>query len=103
MRDPDRQAERDLRLLGKRVRRGWAKLHPLMAKELETVREVVRQQWEIEKGKSGQVSLAKTQQKAPAEPAPEQRQEKSQHKAVPPPQGQPPSEKNKDQGWGHSH
>lgn len=39
-------AELKLHKLAVRLRKGWAKLHPVTGKQLTAVREAVRQQWE---------------------------------------------------------
>lgn len=53
----------DLRRLGRQLRRGLAKRHPVSKRSLETVRAVVRQQWqqEQEQRAAGGKSKAQTQ------------------------------------------
>jgi hypothetical protein len=48
MSDENRQAAANLRKLGERARAGWAKLHPVSAKQLAAVRAAVAKQWEQE-------------------------------------------------------
>jgi hypothetical protein len=48
MTDDNREAAEKLGKLGDRVRRGWAKLHPLPEKHLAAVRAAVRQGWDQE-------------------------------------------------------
>jgi hypothetical protein len=48
MSDDNRKAAANLRKLGERVRAGWAKLHPVSAKQLAAVRAAVVKQWEQE-------------------------------------------------------
>ena len=48
MSDDNKQAAANLRKLGERVRAGWAKLHPVSAKQLAAVRAAVAKQWEQE-------------------------------------------------------
>ena len=45
-------AEAKLQKLASRLNRGWAVLHPVQEKHLQTVRDTVRQQW-AEKQKAG--------------------------------------------------
>jgi hypothetical protein len=56
MPDKNLDAEKKLRQLGKRVRQGLAKLHPVTDQQMGRVREAVRQRWE-----QTQKSRAKTQ------------------------------------------
>ncbi|MGP8201159.1 MAG: hypothetical protein ACLQU4_16840 [Limisphaerales bacterium] len=44
--NPD--AEAALKKLGHHLRLGWAKKHPVQDKDLESVRDTVREQWEKE-------------------------------------------------------
>ena len=65
-------AEAALQKLGHRLRLGWAKKHPVPDKSLESVKDTVREQWELEqqakpKGKPSQAP-AKTPQRKPPEP-----------------------------------
>ena len=104
MSDENSQAESDLQQLGKRVRSGWAKLHPVMPRHLEVVREAVRKQWEMEKGKNEQAAGGAVERKAAIEPTrqePGPRQEESQRRTPPP--APPPAPKSKDRDWGHGH
>ena len=48
MSDDNKKAAANLRKLGERVRAGWAKLHPVTAKQLAAVRAAVAKQWEQE-------------------------------------------------------
>lgn len=48
MSDDNKKAAANLRKLGERVRAGWAKLHPVSAKQLAAVRAAVAKQWEQE-------------------------------------------------------
>ena len=48
MPDQNTDAEAALQKLGHRLRLGWAKKHPVQDKSLESVRDVVREQWEQE-------------------------------------------------------
>ena len=48
MPDDTAKAEAKLRKLGERLRKAWAKRHPISEKSLETVRGAVREQWEKE-------------------------------------------------------
>lgn len=41
-------AEDKLRKLGQRIRDGWAKKHPTSEKQLQTIRGVIREEWEKE-------------------------------------------------------
>ena len=45
MPDQDPDPEKDLQLLGKRVRIGWMNLYPIIPEELEAIRQEVRTQW----------------------------------------------------------
>ena len=49
MTDDITKSESKLRKLGEKLRQAWAKQHPLTPKELETVRQAVRKQWEAER------------------------------------------------------
>ncbi len=48
MSDDNKKAAANLRKLGERVRAGYAKLHPVSAKQLAAVRAAVAKQWEQE-------------------------------------------------------
>lgn len=48
MSDDNKKAAANLRKLGERVRAGWAKLHPVSAKQLAAVHAAVAKQWEQE-------------------------------------------------------
>ena len=48
MSDDNKKAAANLRKLGERVRAGYAKLHPVSAKQLAAVRAAVVKQWEQE-------------------------------------------------------
>jgi hypothetical protein len=76
---PERRinAEKALEQLGKRVRVGWARLHPVMPNELAVVHEVVRKQWELDHGPAAKADHDKSQKLPP--------------------------QKTQDKDWGHSH
>ena len=58
MADQDNLVEKKLQKLGHRLRRGWAKLHPVTRKQMEAVRAVVRKQWEQRQKKESSQSQA---------------------------------------------
>jgi hypothetical protein len=68
--NPD--AEAALKKLGHHLRLGWAKKHPVQDKDLESVRDTVREQWEKEQvsepKKRPTPSPTKEQQRKPPEP-----------------------------------
>jgi hypothetical protein len=65
-------AEAALKKLGHRLRLGWAKEHPIQDKNLESVRDTVREQWEKEQVREPKTKPApsptKEQQRKPPEP-----------------------------------
>jgi hypothetical protein len=48
MPEQENETERKLHKLADRLRLGWQKLHPANEKDLELVRQVVREQWDKE-------------------------------------------------------
>ena len=77
MSENETQMEADLRLLGERLRQGLAKRHPVSARSLKTVQDIVRQQWQEEqeqqvaggKGSQRREKAAHSEQTSPTKPA----------------------------------
>jgi hypothetical protein len=71
---PNKNTDADsaIHKLGKRLREGWAKKHPVPDQSIETVRNTVRQDWEQEQEASREnkpkPDVAKEQQRQPPEP-----------------------------------
>jgi len=65
-------AESALQKLGQRLRLGWAKKHPVPDRSLESVRDIVREQWEKEQvaepKRKPAPSPTKGRQRKPPEP-----------------------------------
>jgi len=73
MPDQNTDAEAALQKLGHRVRLGWAKKHPIPDKSLESVKNIVREQWEQEQTASRASKPAPSPEKdrGPKPPEPE--------------------------------
>lgn len=91
MSENETQIEADLRLLGERLRQGLAKRHPVSARSLKTVQDIVRQQWQEEQERQAAGGKTKPQQEKSA-----QTEEKSATKADTKP-------KKQDKDWGHGY
>jgi hypothetical protein len=67
-------ADAALKKLGNHVRLGWAKKHPISDKSLESVRDTVREQWEMERQTTRTAKPAppaKSKSRKPEEPGAE--------------------------------
>ena len=84
MPDPHAQAEARLRQAAHRMRLGAVKLYPATEKQLEMVRQIVRQQWDQEQQHLAPSPPAEKQppEQAPAQP---QVQAKEPTQPIPPP------------------
>ena len=71
MPDQNTDAEAALQKLGHRVRLGWAKKHPIPDKNLESVKNTVREQWEQEQTASRTSKPAPTKDRQPKPPGPD--------------------------------
>lgn len=72
MPDENAEAERVLGVLARRLRMGWAKQHPATDRQLERVREAVREQWEKEQGAQRAEEAARKRRSATPTPGPQQ-------------------------------
>ena len=98
MTDDCAEAEAKLQKLADRVHRGWAKLHPVTEKELEGVREAVREQWQreervrrnLEEGRLAEEALRAEAAKRQASEQTEDERKRQDKDA-------------RDKDWGHSH
>lgn len=71
---PDQNTDADAALtkLGQRLRSGWAKKHPVSDKSLESVRDIVREQWEQEQKVKGEKPIVPpAKDKSPKPPGPD--------------------------------
>ena len=100
MPDPNAEAEKKLRRLAERVRRGRARLQPLTEKELNVVRQAVRRQWEYEHRPGWAEEKGKALRKAQRTRS--QRAKSQQQDAEQAPVKKPP-EQSHEQDYGHSH
>lgn len=91
MGEQENLVEKKLQKLGHRLRRGWAKLHPVTRKQMEAVRAVVRKQWE-------QMQKKESSQSQATDPN-EQERTQSQQQSI----GKPSKPKSKSRDHGHSH
>jgi len=100
MPDPHTEAEKKLRLLAERVRRGRARLQPLTEKELDVVRQAVRRQWEQEHQAGWAAAQGKSLRKAKRT---QPQRAKSQHQAAKQAPGKKRPPQSQDHDHGHSH
>jgi len=80
--------------LGERVRSGWTRLYPLMPRDLEAAREIVRKQWELEHGPAQDKSVETTEA---------QRLEAEQQKKAAEQQKNESLRQTQNKDWGQSH
>ncbi len=97
MTDDITESESKLRKLGVRLRQAWAKQHPLTPKELETVRQAVRKQWEAERRVEPVVDRHVSAPPPPPNPRPAH--EKEQERQI----REQKQKQIRDQDHGHSH